>query len=104
MLTRSSWGSGSVAGAGAEEVEPQALVVDAFGVAAGVVLVDGQHLPAELAHPVGGGFDVVDTEEQADLRCSLASMDSRWWRDRRDVERPLLVATPGLPAEQLAEE
>src|SRR5215831_19298022 len=93
--------SGSIPGAGTEQVEPEALVVDAFGIAAGLVLRDGQYLPTELAHAIGGGFDVVDPEVDAHLRCSLTSVDSRRWRDGRDVERPRLVTTRRLPAEQL---
>ena len=55
----------SVAGLGAEEVEAEALVVDALGVAAGVVVGDREHLAAELAHALRGRLDVVDAEVEA---------------------------------------
>ncbi len=63
----------SVAGAGTEQVEAQALVVDALGVAAGLVLRDRQDLAPELTDSCRSRLDVLDPEVQPHLWVALSS-------------------------------
>src|SRR5579871_1810203 len=94
-----------VAGAGAEQREAKALVVDAFGAAAAVVLVHLEYLAPEFSHPRRDAGDVVHPEIDLELGIALALapiVNPRRRGDRFDVEAG--AALVQLPAEEFAEE